>query len=66
MEAVFNLPLGTIESRASFVVLDADFRLVSEHGSGEEACRALAKLCAGSEDEDGVILYRTELGWLEF
>ena len=48
------------------MVLDADFRLVSEHGSGEEACRALAKLCAGSEDEDGVILYRTELGWLEF
>jgi hypothetical protein len=66
VEAVFNLPLGTIQSTARFVVLDADLRLVSEHGSGEEACRALAKLCAGKEEEDGVILYRTALGWLEF
>ena len=66
MEAVFSLPLGTIRSASRFVVLDADLRLVSEHGAGEAACRALAKWCAGAEDKDGVILYRTALGWLEY
>jgi hypothetical protein len=65
MEEAIRLPIGAVRSKANFVVLDADLVLVSEHPTSEDACDALAKFFIRSNYADGLILQRTDGGWVE-
>jgi hypothetical protein len=58
-----QIPLEAVLSQEAFVLLDLDYRLLSEHANEAEACRALAELVRHTEDADAAIYQRGRNGW---